>query len=113
MTEALEKRHLKDFLDRLSPLLEGAQAELEVVSEKLGDQVAQLKTGLRSISYDPASDVIFVSVEGHGHAIPRPRRVHLRWKGSSLEQLVVIDDEEQEHLVRFRQPLTIPAHVAR
>jgi hypothetical protein len=113
MSEPLEKRHLKDFLDRLSPLLGGAQAELEIVSEALGDQPAQTWTGLRSISYDPANDVVFVAVEGHGHAIPRPRRVHLRWKGSSLEELVVIDGEDREHLVRFRRPLALPAPLTR
>jgi hypothetical protein len=112
MSETLEKRHLKDFLDRLSPLLRGAQAELEIIGENLGDQLAQSWTGLSAISYDPSSDVVFIAVEGHGHAIPRPRRVHLRWKGSSLEELVVIDGEDQEHLIRFRQPLALPSPAA-
>ena len=49
--------------DRLSKTLEGKQAEIEVASLSLGDQVEAEWLPLHGITYDPNDDLVEVALE--------------------------------------------------
>ena len=81
MTHKLEKAQWRPFLDTVSKLLEAKEAEIEVASLKLGDQVQAKWLPLIGITYDPKDDVVEVALEGLDHMIHRPREMYMdnRW----------------------------------
>jgi hypothetical protein len=75
-TRKLDKRQWHTFFDRISRLLEGKQAEIEVASLALGDQVEAEWLPLVGIEYDPKDDLVEVALEGLDHLIPKPREIY-------------------------------------
>jgi hypothetical protein len=78
-TRKLDKTQWRTFFDRLSTTLEGKQAEIEIASLRLGDQVEADWLPLLGIAYDPNDDIVEVALEGLDHLIPNrenftPRR---------------------------------------
>ena len=61
-TRKLEKAQWRPFLDTVSKLLEAKQAEIEVASLRLGDQVEAEWLPLLGITYDPNDDVVEVAL---------------------------------------------------
>ena len=59
----LDKSQWRTFFDRLSKTLEGKQAEIEVASLSLGDQVEAEWLLLHGITYDPNDDLVEVALE--------------------------------------------------
>jgi hypothetical protein len=66
-TRKLDKRQWRTVFDRLSKTLEGKQAEIEVASLSLGDQVEAEWLPLHGITYDPNDDLVEVALEGLDH----------------------------------------------
>jgi hypothetical protein len=54
----LDRREWKSYFDRISKELEAEEAEIEVVSLGLGDQIEAEWLPLLGISYDPKEDVL-------------------------------------------------------
>src|SRR5262249_35179807 len=73
----LEKKEWKPYLDLVSKLLETKDAEIEVASLDLGDQVQAEWLPLLGISYDPNDDLVEVALDGLDHMIPHPREIYL------------------------------------
>ena len=71
----LEKTEWRPFLDGLSKLLGPKQAEIEVASLPLGDQVQAEWVPFLGIVYDPKDDIVEVALEGLDHMIPKPREI--------------------------------------
>ena len=80
----LDKSQWRTFFDRLSKTLEGKQAEIEVASLSLGDQVEAEWLPLHGITYDPNDDL----VEALGALATEQRRL--------IEQLFWEDCTETE-----------------
>jgi Family of unknown function (DUF5335) len=55
-TRKLDKNQWRTFFDGVSKLLQGKQAEIEVASLRLGDQVQAEWLPLHGIAYDPKDD---------------------------------------------------------
>jgi hypothetical protein len=66
-TRKLDKKEWRSFFDHLSTTLEGKQAEIEVLSLQLGDQVEADWLPLLGIAYDPNDDIVEVALEGLDH----------------------------------------------
>jgi hypothetical protein len=60
----LEKGQWQEFFDRVSKVLEGKQAEIEIASLSLGDQVQAKWLPLLGLVYDHKDDLVEVALEG-------------------------------------------------
>ena len=108
-TRKLDKKEWRSFLDRLSTTLEGKQAEIEVVSLRLGDQVEANWLPLLGIAYDPHDDIVEVALEGLDHLIPKPREVYVEERAGGLAALEIVDSDDVKQIIKLRDPLMLPA----
>jgi Family of unknown function (DUF5335) len=98
--------------DRLSKTLQGKQAEIEVASLSLGDQVEAEWLLLHGITYDPNDDLVEVVLERLDHMIRKPRggrapftepRVALHYFGRSAGS----DNRSCTALIRLGPPKAV------
>jgi hypothetical protein len=107
-TRKLDKRHWHTFFDGVSKLLEGKQAEIEVASLALGDQVEADWLPLLGIAYDPKDDLVEVALEGLDHLIPSPREIYVENGIEGLSSLEILDAEGNRQIVKLRDELALP-----
>jgi hypothetical protein len=86
MTRKLEKAQWRPFLDTITKLLEAKEAEIEVSSLNLGDQLQAKWLPLIGIAYDPNDDVVEVALDGLDHMIHRPREIYLDKRGRRSDE---------------------------
>ena len=108
-TRKLDKTQWRTFFDRVSKMLEGKQAEIEVVSLGLGDQVEADWLPLVGIAYDPNDDIFEVALEDLDHLIPKPREVYVEEGPAGLVALEIVDADGVKQIVKFRDPLLLPS----
>ena len=89
-------------------MLEGKQAEIEVASLRLGDQVGAAWLPLIGITYDPNDDIVEVALEGLDHLITRPREVYVEDGSNGVSALEVVDADDVKQIIKFRDPLMLP-----
>jgi Family of unknown function (DUF5335) len=106
-TRKLDKTQWRTFFDRLSTTLEGKQAEIEIASLRLGDQVEADWLPLLGIAYDPNDDIVEVALEGLDHLIPRPRELYAEEGPGGLTALEIIDADDVKQIVKLRDPLML------
>ena len=83
-TRKLDKQQWRTFFDRVSTTLEGKEAEIEIASLRLGDQVEAEWLPLLGIVYDPNDDIVEVALE-------------------------IVDADDVKQIVKLRDPLMLPA----
>jgi hypothetical protein len=105
----LDKKEWQAFLDRVSKILTGTQAEIEVTSLALGDQIEAEWLPLIGLVYDPKDDIIEVALEGLDHMIPRPREIYVDVGSAGLLSLEIVDADGVKQIVKLRYPLMLPA----
>jgi hypothetical protein len=110
-TQKLEKSRWQAFFDGMTKiLLTGKRVEIEVAAIPLGDQVAVEWLPLVGIVYDRKDDVLQVIVEGHvDHMIQHPKEIHIDEGAAGLQTVLVIDGDGIRHILKFRDPLELPA----
>src|SRR5215471_4447014 len=108
-TRKLDKKQWRTFFDRVSTTLEGKEAEIEIASLRLGDQVEAEWLPLLGIAYDPNDDIVEVALEGLDHLIPKPRDIYVEDAPSGLVALEIVDAEDVKQIVKLRDPLMLPA----
>lgn len=108
-TRRLYKKNWRTYFDYLSNLLEGKQAEIEVASLRLGDQVAAEWVPLLGITYDPKDDVVDVALAGLDHLISKPREIEIDDGGGQLIAIEIVDADGTEHIIKLRDPMALPA----
>ena len=106
--EVIEKAAWRSFFDRLSRVLDGQRAEVEVASLGLGHQIAAEWAPILGFSYDAKDDIMSMAVGGLDPLISRPQAVSSRLHGAAVESLAVTDHAGTLHIVRFREPLLLP-----
>jgi hypothetical protein len=104
----LNKSEWQAYFERVSKALIGKQAEIEVNSLPVSEQLEEEWLPLRGISYDPQRDIVEVVLEGLDHVIHKPRTVSIEHNGAGLRSMEVIDGDEAMQTVRFRDPLMLP-----
>jgi hypothetical protein len=107
-TRKLDKGQWKGFLDRISKLLEGKEAEVEVASLKLGDQIEAKWRPILGITYDPKDDLIDLDLDGLDHMIRHPRELYVE-NGLSIASLEIVDEEGVAQIVKFKDPMMLAA----
>lgn len=108
-TRKLDKAQWRTFFDRLSSTLEGKEAEIEIASLRLGDQVEADWLPLLGISYDPNDDVVDVALEGLDHLISKPRELYVQEEVGGLAAVEIIDADDVKQIVKLRNPLMLSA----
>ena len=108
-TRKLDKNEWKTFFDRISKMLEGKQAEIEVASLGLGAQVQAEWLPLHGIAYDPKDDLMEVILEGLDHIIRTPREIYVEDGTAGLESVEIIDVDDVKQIVKLRNELMLPA----
>jgi hypothetical protein len=93
------------FCDRISKVLSGAHAEVEIVSLDLGDQIEAKWSPLFGIVYDPKSDVFEIALDGVDHLISRPRRLLVEETPRGIVAFEITADDTTRQIVRLREPL--------
>ena len=105
----LDKKQWKPFFDGISKMLGAKQAEIEVLSLDLGDQIEAEWLPLLGLTYDPKNDVLDVELEGLDHMIPKPREIYVEDGGVGLASLAITDAEGARQIVKLRDPMVLPA----
>ena len=108
-TRKLDKKQWRTFFDAVSTTLEGKEAEIEIASLRLGDQVEAEWLPLLGIAYDPNDDIVEVALEGLDHLIPKPREIYVEDASGELVALEIIDADDVRQIVKLRDPLMLPA----
>src|SRR6266481_6563974 len=83
----LERSEWRPFLDIVSKLLETKEAEIEVASLELGDQIEAEWLPLLGIAYDPKDDVLEIALDGVDHLIPGPQEIYVDIGPTGLAKL--------------------------
>ena len=106
---ALPPTQWRGFLDRLSKaVLLGKQAEVEVASLDLGDQIVAEWIPLIGITYDSRDDLVDVALDGTNRLIRQPREIVVEEGPTGVTSFAVVDAEGARQIVRLRNPLMLP-----
>ncbi len=108
-TEQLGQNEWRPFLERLSKFLEGKRATVEVAGLDIGDQIQAEHAVIYGVVYDPKDNLIEIALEGLDHLIRSPKQVDVAYKGGAVEAIHVRDGEGREQIIRFFDPLMLPA----
>jgi hypothetical protein len=106
--QKLEKPQWRPYLDAVSKLLQAKEAEIEVGSLRLGNQVQAEWLPLIGITYDPKDDVVEVALEGLDHMIPRPREIYLDNGAGKLASIEIVDAEGVKQIIKLKDMLLLP-----
>lgn len=104
----LDKTEWRAFCDRVSRGLVGKQAEIEVLSLPLGDQVVAEWLTLLGLAYDPKSDIVEVALDGLDHLVHRPRELSADVVSTGLIAVQIIDGQGSRQIIKLRDPLMLP-----
>ena len=111
-THKLDKTEWRDFLDQATKSLVGKQAEIEVASLALGSQIEADWLPILGIAYDPKNDLVEVALENLDHLITKPQSLSADIGPTGLVALEVIGADGAKQIIRFRNPLELPAPAA-
>jgi hypothetical protein len=108
----LEKSEWRAFFDGISKLLEGKQAEIEVASLALGDQIEAEWLPLLGLTYDPKDDLFEVALDGVDHMIPKPREIYVDDDVGGLMSIEIVGADDSRQIIKLQDPLMLraPAH---
>src|SRR6476646_9955288 len=98
----LDKAKWQTYFDRVSDLLVGKRAEVEVASLKLGDQIEAQWLPLLGIVYDHKDDIIEIVLEDVEHMIRAPREVYVDDDGVGVTSLEIVDADGNRQIVQLR-----------
>jgi hypothetical protein len=92
----------------LSQTLEGERVEIEIAALGVGDQRETEWVPLLGLAYDRKDDIFEVDVEGLDHLIQHPDSLVVQQEGARVRSLVVGTTTGERHVLRFREPISLP-----
>jgi hypothetical protein len=107
--EQIDRARWAPFFDTVTKSLTGKQAEIEVASLDLGDQIEAEWTPLIGITYDKKDDLIEIQVEKLDHLIRSPRAVFVEYEVSGIVAIAIDDADGNRQIVRLKDALSLPA----
>lgn len=108
-TIKLEQHSWKTYFDHVSRQLANKRVEIEVASLALGSQVAAQWLPVIGVTYEERSDLLAIMAEGLDHMIRRPREIFVQTEHNALQTIRITDAEGTVQIVRFRDPVAMPA----
>ena len=108
-SEQIDRARWAPFFDNVTKILAGKQAEIEVASLDLGDQIAARWAPLIGITYDHKSDLIEIALEKLDHLIRSPREVFADFDVGGLVAFAITNGDGNRQIVRLKDPLSLPA----
>ena len=105
----LEQAEWGNFFGRLSLLLAGKRAEIEVDHISIGTQISARSLPVLGIAYDPKNDVIEIALDGVDHIVRNPRNIYVDEMPGLLVSLQIVDRDGVQQIVLLREPLMLPA----
>lgn len=105
----LPKSEWSGFFANLSRTLQGKQAEIEVLSLDLGDEIEAEWLPLLGLAYDPKNDLVEVLLQDVDHMIRNPTDVHVDVGPVGLLTIEVTSADDTREIIRFRDPLMLPS----
>lgn len=110
MAEQIDRARWAPFLDSITNSLIGKQAEIEVVSLDLGDQIEAEWTPLIGLTYDHKDDLIEIALEDLDHLIRSPRELFIDYAaGEVVAAIEIVDGDGNRQIVKFKDGLALPA----
>jgi hypothetical protein len=106
---SIQKADWGSFCAAVSEALEGSDAEIEVASIDLGQQVEKQWAPLIGISYDPEDDIIDIALEEVDHIVNEPKELLAEIDDARVSALQITDGEGTRHLVRLKNGLMLPS----
>jgi hypothetical protein len=104
----IPKAEWRSFFDRVSKVLLGKRAEIEVATLDLGDQVIAEWLPMIGITYDSKDDLLDVSLDRVSHLIRRPREIVVEEGDTGLKSVAVVDADGARQIVNLKDPLLLP-----
>ncbi len=96
------------FFDRLSHVLNGKWADVEVASLDVGDQLIAEWAPIYGITYDSTDDSLDVAFDRFDHLIRHPTDIVVEDGPDGIHSVAVVDREGARQVVRLKQPLPVP-----
>jgi uncharacterized protein YuzE len=108
--EQIDRIRWAPFFDNITKSLIGKQAEIEIASLDLGDQIEAQWAPLIGITYDEKDDLIEIALEELDHMIRSPRQVFIDYAvGGIVAAIEIIDADGNRQIVKLKDPLALPA----
>lgn len=104
----LDKTEWRAFFATLTGELQGARAEIDVMSLSLGAQVQAEWRTILGLAYDEKDDVLEIALDGLDHLIQKPAEIFFDAEAGMLGSLKIIDQNKVTQIVKFKQPLMLP-----
>jgi hypothetical protein len=105
----LPRTEWRSFFDAVSGVLVGKRIEIEAAALDLGDQIVADWVPLLGITYDAADNMLDVAVSGLTHLIREPREILVQGDANRIETVAVESEDGVKQVLRFRDPLMLPA----
>lgn len=102
------KAEWASFFDRMSKVLLGKKAEIEVATLDLGDQIVAKWVPLIGITYDSKDDLLDVALDRANHLIRHPREIVVEDGNVGLQSVAVVDADGARQIVNLKSPLALP-----
>lgn len=106
--QQIDRSDWQRFFDNLSRALPGKQAEIEVASLALGDQILGEWVALHGIVYDPKDGLIELALEGDDHLIQDPAQVWIDYDVGGLVSIEIVRRDDSREIVKLRDPIALP-----
>jgi hypothetical protein len=104
----LEKASWQPYFNNVSKILGGKEAEVEISSLNIGDQIEAEWLPLLGLVYDPKNDLVEVLMEGLDHLIHKPSEIHIDHDAVRLVSMEVVDGDGVRQIIKLRDPLMLP-----
>jgi hypothetical protein len=104
----LDRNEWAPYCVRVSRVVLGKWAEIEVASLEIGFQIEARQRPLLGISYDPKKDMLDIALDGLDHMIPRPQEMYVEEDIDGLVSFEVLGGDGVQRIVILHQPLMLP-----
>jgi hypothetical protein len=105
---SVPKAEWRGFFDRMSKVLLGKRAEIEVAALDLGDQVVADWVPLIGITYDSRNDLLDIALDRSNHLIRHPKAIVVEEGDAGLKNVAVLDGDGARQIVNLKDPLLLP-----
>lgn len=107
--QQIEKSGWLPFFRTLTQNLEGKQAQVEVASLAIGDQILAEGVAFYGIAYDPKGDQIEIALEGIDHLVAHPKEVRIDNDVGGLVSIEIVEQDGTCEIVTLKDPLMLPS----